>query len=114
MTFDMTLKLCEDDYRRIILAALATKQRSLSVSDLRNIILNYSYNVSVADASEEILTETQISLHHIHIPKLESAGVIEYDSEQELVVPTEHFKLLQPHIFAILRIDPNLDGSIEL
>lgn len=108
------LELCVDEYRRIILAALAAEQRSLTVNNLREIIVTYDHHLSVTDASEEILTEPRVSLHHIHIPKLESAGVIEYDSERQLVEPTEQFNELQPYLSAILRIDPNLDEPIEL
>lgn len=114
MTFDTTLELCSDKYRRIILAALATEQRSLTVNDLSKTIFEYNNQLKVVDASEEIRTETQLSLHHSHIPKLESAGVIEYDPERKLVEPTEQFNQLQPYLSAILCIDPDLDGSMKL
>lgn len=114
MTLDTTLELCGDEYRRIILAALAAEQRSVAVNDLRKIILDYNNHSPVTDTSEEILTELQVSLHHIHIPKLESAGVIEYDSKRQLVEPPEQFNMLQPYLSAILRIDPGLDSHVEL
>lgn len=114
MTFDTTVELCGDVSRRIILAALAAEQRSLTVNTLREAILTYTRHSPVIDASEEIRTETRVSLHHVHIPKLESAGVIEYDSERQLVEPTEQFNQLQPYLSVILRIDPNLDEPVEL
>ncbi|WP_049912606.1 DUF7344 domain-containing protein [Natrialba hulunbeirensis] len=112
--FDTVLDLCGDEHRRIILAVLAAEQRSLMVNDLRSTILTHNHHMPVTDASEEVLTEIQSSLHHTHIPKLESAGIIEYDSERQLVEPTEQFDQLQPHLSAILGTDPNLDEPIEL
>ncbi|MDG5819947.1 hypothetical protein QA609_14145 [Natronococcus sp. A-GB7] len=114
MTFNTILELCGDEHRRIILAVLAEEQRSLTVNDLRRTILTYNHHTPVTDASEEVLTEIRVSLSHTHIPKLESAGVIEYDSERQLVEPTEQFDQLQPHLSAILGTDPNLDEPIEL
>ncbi|QFU82266.1 DUF7344 domain-containing protein [Natronorubrum aibiense] len=114
IAFDTVLDVCGDEHRRIILAVLAEEQRSLTVNDLRSTILNYNHHTPVTEASEEVLTEIQSSLSHTHIPKLESAGVIEYDSERQLVEPTEQFDQLQPHLSAILGTDPNLDEPIEL
>ncbi|SDR18346.1 DUF7344 domain-containing protein [Natronobacterium texcoconense] len=114
ITFDTVLNLCEDEHRRIILAVLAEEQRSLTVRDLRGTILTYNHHTPVIDASEEMLTEIQSSLSHTHIPKLESAGVIEYDSARQLVEPTEQFDQLQPHLSAIIGTDPGLDEPIEL
>lgn len=114
IAFNTVLELCGDEHRRIILAVLETEQRPLTVNDLRRTILKYNHHTPVTDASKEVLTDIRASLHHAHIPKLESAGVITYDTERQLVEPTEQFDQLQPHLSAILDTDPNLDGSIKL
>lgn len=114
IAFDTVLDLCGDEYRRITLAVLAAEWRSLTVNDLSGTILTYNHHTPVIDASEELLTEIRVSLTHTHIPKLESAGVIEYDSERQLVEPTERFDQLQPHLSTILSTDPDLDEPIEL
>nr|WP_293030462.1 hypothetical protein [Natronococcus sp.] len=113
-TFDTVLDLCRDQHRRIILAVLTEEPRSLTVNDLLEAILKYNHQSSVTEVSEEVLTDIRVSLHHTHIPKLESAGVIDYDSERQLVEPTEQLDQLQPHLSAILGTDPNLDEPIEL
>ncbi|MFC4542154.1 hypothetical protein ACFO5R_09460 [Halosolutus amylolyticus] len=114
ITFDTVLDLCSDEHRRIILAVLAEEQRSLTVNDLRRTILTYNHHTPVTNASEAVLTEIRVSISHTHIPRLESAGVIEYDSERNVVEPTEQFDQLQPHLSAILDIDPNLNEPVEL
>lgn len=114
IAFDTILDLCGDEHRRIILAVLASERRSLTVNDLRGTILTYNYRTPVTDASEGVLMKIRVLLTHIHLPKLESAGVIEYDSERQLVEPTQQFDQLQPHLSAILGTDPGLDEPIEL
>ncbi|WP_440772249.1 DUF7344 domain-containing protein [Natronorubrum sp. DTA28] len=112
--FNTVIDLCRDEHRRIVLSVLAAEQRSLTVNDLRTVILTRNHHTPVTDASEEVLTEIGVSLTHTHIPKLESAGVIEYDSDRQLIVPTEQFDQLQPHLSTIIDTDPNLDEPIEL
>ncbi|MGQ3412107.1 DUF7344 domain-containing protein [Natrinema sp. LN54] len=114
IAFDAVLDLCRDKHRRIILAVLAEERRSLTVNDLRKTILSCDHHLPVTETSEATLTEIERSLHHTHIPKLESAGVIDYDSDRQLVEPTDQFDRLQPHLSAILDIDPTLEDPIEL
>lgn len=104
--FDTVLDLCRDHHRRIVLAVLAEEHRSLTVNDLSTAILKYNHQTPITAVSEEVLTDIRLSLYHEHIPKLESEGVIEYDSERQHVVPTERFDQLQPSISAIIEADP--------
>lgn len=112
--FDTALDLCQDEYRRIVLAVLAEEQRSLAVTDLTKAILKWNHQTSVTEISEEVQTQIQLSLHHAHIPKLESEGVIEYDVERKRVEPTEQFDQLQPYLAAIIDIDPGLEEPVKL
>ena len=114
IAFDTVLDLCREQHRRIVLATLTEEQGSLTVNDLQRTILNYNHHTPVTEASEEMLLEIQLALHHTHIPKLESAGVVEYDSERQLVKPTKQFDQLHPHLSAILNADPELDEPVEL
>lgn len=111
IAFDTTLELCGEKHRRIVLAVLATERRSVTVSDLTELIHIHNDQTQGIDASGWVPTEIQASLHHVHIPKLESAGVVEYDSKRRLVEPTEEFDQLRPQISAILGIDSDLDGG---
>jgi hypothetical protein len=44
------------------------------------------------------------------IPKLETAGAIEFDSERELVGPTAAFERFDPYLSAIVEADPDLES----
>uniref|UniRef100_UPI0026A1E9AB DUF7344 domain-containing protein n=1 Tax=Natronomonas salsuginis TaxID=2217661 RepID=UPI0026A1E9AB len=74
-----------------MLGTLAGEQRSLTLDDLTEAVLKYNHQTPLTEASEDVLTEIRLSLYHVHLPKLASEGLINYDPEKQLVVPTEQF-----------------------
>ncbi len=84
------------------------------MNDLSKVILKYNHQTPVTAASEAVLAEIRLALSHEHIPRLASAGVVEYDPERQHVVPTERFDQLQPSLFAIVDADPDLQRPVEL
>uniref|UniRef100_UPI003D9732DC DUF7344 domain-containing protein n=1 Tax=Halomicrococcus sp. NG-SE-24 TaxID=3436928 RepID=UPI003D9732DC len=112
--FDSVLSLCRNQHRRIVLALLTEEQRSLTLTDLIKTILTYNHQTPIAEASEDVITEVRRSLHHVHLPKLASAGLINYDPERQLVEPTEQLDQVQPTLSPIFDADPTLEAPIEL
>lgn len=114
LEFETVLDLCRDQHRRIVLAVLASQQRSLTVQDLTKAIVKHNHHVALTESSAETHARIRTALHHGHLPKLESSGVVEYDPERELVHPTETFDRLQPVLSAVLDVDPGLVPPVEL
>ena len=114
LAFDSVLGLCQHQHRRIVLGVLAAEQRSVTFNDLTQAILKYNHQMPITEASEDVLTEIRLSLYHVHFPKLAAAGLINYDTEKELVEPAEQFGQLQPTLSPILDADPTLEMSIEV
>ena len=112
--FDSILDLCRDQHRRIVLATLAAEQRSVTLNDLTQSVLEYNHQTAPAEASEDVLTEIRLSLHHKHLPKLASAGLVTYDPDRQVVEPTEQFEQAQPTVSTILDTDPTLETPVEL
>lgn len=106
--FDTVLDLCGNQYRRIVLAVLMDEQRSVTLRDLTTKIFELDHQAAVADACAEVLTEIRAVLHHVHIPKLESVGVVEYDPDRRVVAPTEQFAQLQPTLSEIINSDTDI------
>nr|WP_227377773.1 transcriptional regulator [Haladaptatus halobius] len=77
-------------------------------------IVKYNHHTPLSEASDEELTQIKSSLYHVHLPKLEDTGVIEYDPKQRLVKPTAQFDQLQPHLSALIDADPDLEIPVEL
>ncbi|MDQ2049169.1 hypothetical protein RBH26_01595 [Natronolimnohabitans sp. A-GB9] len=112
--FDTVLDLCRDRQRRIVLAVLADQQRSLTLNDLVKAISKHNHHRDVTAVSGDELSQIALSLYHEHIPMLETASVIDYDSERDLVEPTERFDELQPYLSAIVEADPELEPPVGL
>ena len=112
--FDSVLDLCQHQHRRIVLALLAAEQRSLTLSDLTQTVLEYNHQASPTEVSEDVLTEVRLSLHHVHLPKLTSNELVTYDPDQRLVEPTGQFEQVQSTLATILDADPTLETPIEL
>ncbi|WP_339105884.1 hypothetical protein [Haloterrigena salinisoli] len=113
-TFDSVLDLCQHHHRRIVLGILAAEQRSLTLNDLTQTVLKYNHHTSITEVSEDELTDIRLSLYHVHLPKLASEGIITYDSDRQLVEPTEQFEQIQPTVSTIVDADPTLEAPIEL
>ena len=114
ITFDTVLDLCRDQHRRIVLAVLAEEQRSVTVDDLTMSILAYTQGTTMTKDSDEVRTQIRLTLHHTHIPKLESTDLIDKDPERQLVEPTARFDRVQPYLSAIIELDPDLEYPIEV
>ena len=112
-TVDSVLDVCRHQHRRIVLALLAAEQRSLTLSDLTQAVLKHNHQTSPTAVSEDVLTEIRLSLHHVHLPKLASAGLITYDPDQQLMEPTEQFEQVEPTLATILDADPTLEAPLE-
>ncbi|SFS44361.1 DUF7344 domain-containing protein [Halostagnicola kamekurae] len=112
--FDSALDLCQHQHRRIVLGTLAEEQRSLTVNDLTKVVLKYNHQTPITEASTDVLAEIRLSLYHVHLPKLAADGLITYDSERQLVEPTEQFDQVQPTLSTILDADPSLETPMTL
>lgn len=114
ITFDLVLDVCQNEHRRIVLGVLAEEQRSLTLNDLTKTILKYNHQTPLTEASEEVLTKIRLSLYHLHLPKLASEGLIDYDPERELAEPGERLDQVQSTLSTILAADPSLETPIKL
>ena len=113
-TIDSILDVCRHQHRRIVLALLAAEQRSLTLTDLTKTVLQYNHQASPTTVSADVLTEIRLSLHHNHLPKLASEGLVTFDRDRQLVEPTEQFEQVEPTLATILDADYTLETPIEL
>lgn len=112
--FDSVLDLCRHQHRRIVLGTLTEEGRPLTLDDLAEAVLEYNHQTPIAEASEDVLTETRVTLHHVHLPKLAAEGLVDYEPEQRVVEPTEQLARVQPTLTTILEADSSLEAPIEL
>lgn len=112
--FDTVLELCRHERRRTIIEALVEQQRPIPMNDLAEMVVEREHHSPVTEVADEAVTRIEISLHHVHLPKVEAAGVVEYDSKAGLVEPTAQFDKAETHLSAILDDAPVLATPSEI
>lgn len=90
---EVVTTLLEDPVREYVVLLLREADDPLSLESLAQGVTA----IETADdrpASEEAVTSTVISLHHVHLPKLTDVGLVEYDVDERLVevkeIPTAY------------------------
>lgn len=95
---DGILELLSHQRRRAILDLLLTHDRPLTITDLRNEIVEKEQGTEIIEIPSKQVKQVHISLHHVHVPKLEEEGVVNYDSDRNIVEPTEKLSQLEPFL----------------
>lgn len=111
--FDTLLALCRDEHRRIVLGTLLDERRALTMRDLSEAIVEYNHHTPLQEVSGETMTRIRIELHHVHVPKLVAAGLVEYDDDRELVEPTADFQSAAARLTKILRANPEFEAPLD-
>lgn len=76
-------QLLSAERRRMVLDALATRDAPVELVDVARAVALRENDDGELD--EETVDSAKISLHHVHLPKLASGGVIDYDAERNCV-----------------------------
>jgi len=107
-SLNMVLDVCGHKHRRIVLATLASKPQSTSITELIDAVLKYNHHVPPKDVDDETAKRIHVSLHQVHLPKLADTGFIQYDVERKVVEPTAEVGREDSHLSAILAMDSDL------
>lgn len=71
-----------DEVRRAAIEYLAMETGTASVDELAGF-------VAAMSAAIDSRQRTEIQFHHVHLPKLDASGLIDYDQDTRTVTPTE-------------------------
>lgn len=112
--FDTVLDLCRARHRRIVLATLADERRSVTTTDLAEAVVRHDLQTSITEVSDEVLADIRLDLHHVHVPQLVEAGIVEYDPERNVVELTERFDRIEPRLSAVIDADPELEPPLAV
>jgi hypothetical protein len=61
----------------------------MTVRDLAEQIAVTDQEKCIESLCEEAIEEVEVALHHVHVPKLDQTGYVEYDERNRIVGPTE-------------------------
>jgi DNA-binding transcriptional ArsR family regulator len=72
-------------YRRFALAALCGRDEPVALADLAVEVTEQETGEIGENLSKERAREIEISLYHVHVPKLDDTGIVEFDRDRNTV-----------------------------
>lgn len=78
-------RLLSAERRRLVIDVLATRDTPVELADVARTVAAREDEDGADD--EATIEPVEISLHHVHLPAMDAAGVIDYDAETNRVEP---------------------------
>lgn len=81
-----------NDHRRTVVDIVAEEDRSLPRRLLAGWTAAETEGVPLDALPEQSIDRAEVKLHHVHLPKLDAIGVVEYDVEENRVGPGDEIE----------------------
>jgi len=88
----------QNQRRRYVLQYLKRYDEPVSLSDLATQVAAWEYRTPVEDVTNEQKKRVYTTLQQTHLDRMEDAGIIEYDNEENLVNRTPHTEELTVYL----------------
>lgn len=75
--------------RRFVIVCLHEHETSLGLADIADELASWEHDAKLTDIPAEEVKRTYLDLYHRHIPKLEDAGIVEYQQDTDMVALAE-------------------------
>lgn len=83
---DRRFEVLSDRRRRFVLLALAEGNGAYTLRDLAEQVVAWEERKRRREVTEEERKRASVSLYHVHLPRLEDAGIIEYTETSMVAV----------------------------
>ncbi|WP_135854769.1 DUF7344 domain-containing protein [Halorussus salinus] len=80
-----TFDLLSNPRRRYVLYYLVNRSDPVEIETLASELATWEAGDTATSVTDETVRSIQIALHHVHVPKLEDAGVVAVNSESRTV-----------------------------
>jgi DNA-binding transcriptional ArsR family regulator len=101
--------LASSDRRRLLGMLYEWAPHSLTQRDLTTYLVPGYHSDAEERDSDTDVQQTLLSLHHLHLPKFEAAGLIERDTDRETVTITDHLAFEDDGVISLIDPDPDAD-----
>jgi hypothetical protein len=98
LTQDVVFDLLSNPRRRYVLYYLSEVDEPIQLRDLADQVSSWENEIPVDELSNQQRKRVYVSLYQTHIPKLEDAGVVSYDSESGYVSLAERSSELGSYV----------------
>lgn len=88
----------KDERRRYVLYYLENESNPASLDELAEAVASWSHDVGTADLPDELHRAARNSLHHCHVPHLESVDAVEYDTDRRTVALAAAAEEIEPFL----------------
>ncbi|WP_338742408.1 DUF7344 domain-containing protein [Haloplanus salilacus] len=98
---DTLFSILSNERRRYVLYYLDRIERDAELSDLAERIAAWENGIDVADLEYDQRKRVYTSLHQTHLPKLDDAGVVDYDHDRSTVVAAAGVSDIDAYLSAV-------------
>lgn len=86
-SLDERYMLLSDERRRVVLDILTDQSEPIELTALSGLVAAAEHDGDVDEVCPSTRERIAVSLHHIHLPKMDDFGVVEYDTDTQAVEP---------------------------
>lgn len=90
LSLDVAFEILADGHRRAVLSYLIQDERRTDLDELAT-------HISAVEPTDTN-GQAAATLHHLHLPKLADAGLVNYDGAQQTVVANDSIRVLEPYL----------------
>lgn len=105
LTKDVVFGILQNKRRRNVLRYLMSVDRMVTQAELAEQIAAQENGITVAEIDSTQRKRVYVALYQTHLPKLDEAGLIEYNSDRGHVRLTDAAPVLRPYLEGELRTD---------
>jgi len=89
LTQDVVFDILSSARRRYVLYLLRTSEEQIEMTDLAERVAAWENETTVEELTKQQRKRVYVSLYQTHVPKLEDAGLVDYDQDSGLIELTD-------------------------
>ncbi|WP_394337282.1 DUF7344 domain-containing protein [Halegenticoccus soli] len=98
LSMDVVFELLKNRRRRDILRFLFNADRTVTLSELAEQIAAWENEIEVHELSSDQRKRVYVALYQTHLPKMDDAGIIDYDQDRGNITLSENADLLSMYL----------------
>jgi len=110
-TLDALFDCLASNHRRRLLGTLQA-DGAMTRSKLATVIVSQVKGTPPTQVTDDEHEQSELVLHHVHLPMLDAAGLLDYDSTEAIVEPADHPAFRDPDIQKVLAGEATTDSEL--
>jgi len=95
---DVIFELLKNRRRREVLAYLLEAEETVTLGELAEQIAAWENDIDIAALSSDQRKRVYVALYQTHLPKMDDAGIVEYDQDRGLISLADNADLLMMYL----------------